>query len=85
MWFRLLFNLHHRKPQSLCAFEYFDHTGNERCCGNGRESGVISAVMVRVGGGPDGTRFNERAGGPTECTILAVFEVKEGNLGLQGA
>ena len=76
MWFRLLFNLHHRKPQSLCAFEYFDHTGNERCCGNGRESGVISAVMVRVGAAQmEHGSTNVQEGPPSR--ILAVFEVKK--------
>jgi len=41
----------------------------------GWNPGVISAVMVPIGGGPDGTRFN--AGGPIECTFLVVFEVKK--------
>jgi hypothetical protein len=51
--------------------------GNERCCENGLESEVISAAMERIGGGPDGTRFNERAGGRTECIILAVLKVEK--------
>jgi hypothetical protein len=39
--------------------------------------GLSRLVMRRIGGGPESTRFNQRAGGQTECTIFAVLEVKK--------
>jgi len=37
-----VFNLHHRKPQPLCAFEYFDHTSQLR---NGQRKRIEAACV----------------------------------------
>jgi hypothetical protein len=59
--------------------------GKERCCKSGLNLGSFRAVMVLIAdrrGGPDGTRFKQRAGDAKRVYNTARFRSQKGNVGL---